>query len=56
MQYILNSTFRSRYTIYCGGSLTEKIIIHVYLVLQSTYFLNFRSRYDMRTKRTAKKV
>ena len=33
--------------IYCGGSLVEKIITCVYFVMQSAYYLYFRSGHDM---------
>jgi hypothetical protein len=40
---ILHSTIIGDTTIYWGGSLVEKIVIRIYFVLQSAYFLYFRS-------------
>jgi len=52
MQYILNFTFRSRYTIYCGGSLVEKIITRVYLVMQSAVFGHYNLSHVILTQLT----
>ena len=41
-------------TIYWGGSLAEKMISRVYFVMQSAYFLHFRSRHVCHTFGQAK--
>ena len=33
-------------TVYWGGSLIEKIITRTYFIMQSAYFINFRSRHE----------